>query len=432
MNVPLKAKVYIYCLATIALIFSLFSLKGHSFSPQELPLVLFFVLINTAAESLPVPMPKGATVTVGFATIFAAIILFDTPAVILIAVGGYLFALGKKFNFYQYLFNSAQLCLSAGLAAYVYRQLVANNDIIFDAKASMVFPLLLSSLTYIFLNTLFVALVLGFITNNKPYAYWLSNMKWSAGNFLAMAPLGLLIALIQTNVGSWGVVLFLIPLLLARHSFKSYMDMRQSFLDTIMSLTTAIDAKDSYTRGHSSRVAEYAVATAKVLGYNESQLDKIRYISLLHDAGKIGISEEILNKPSSLSNEEFQEMKRHPVIGGEIVKNVKMLEGGEKIIRHHHERYDGKGYPDGIAGEEIPREARIIGVADSFDAMTSTRPYRKAMTPEEAFAELERCAGSQFDPEIVKAFIKAFPKVKIKSKEEQRAMAEAAATRETE
>ena len=154
--------------------------------------------------------------------------------------------------------------------------------------------------------------------------------------------------------------------------------------------------------------------------------------ALLHDAGKIGIKEHILNKPAALSQSEFQEMQRHPVIGAEIIKNVKMLKDGDSIILHHHERFDGGGYPQGIKEGAIPEGARIIGVADAFDAMTSDRPYRRALTSDEAVGEMHRCSGSQFDPRIVEAFIKVLPSITLTEEDSGvlQAMQEAAATAE--
>jgi putative nucleotidyltransferase with HDIG domain len=227
-----------------------------------------------------------------------------------------------------------------------------------------------------------------------------------------------LIAVIYINIGFWGLVLFLLPLILARHSFQTYMNMRQTFLDTIKSLSVAIDAKDPYTKGHSSRVADYVVSLARELKWPEDRVEFIQYISLIHDVGKVAVPEDILKKSSLLSKEEFAVMKTHSEAGANILKGIKYFSTGVDIIRHHHERWDGNGYPDKIAGEEIPEGARILAVADAFDAMTSDRPYRKSLSYEVALRELQDCAGTQFDPKIVNAFIKIYPQIKDNLPEE--------------
>jgi putative two-component system response regulator len=180
---------------------------------------------------------------------------------------------------------------------------------------------------------------------------------------------------------------------------------RSSFLNTITSLAHALEAKDRYTSGHSRRVAQISVAIAREMGLSEAAIEKIRFAGQLHDIGKIGVREAVLNKPGRLTDEEFEHMGYHPEIGGRILAPV--IDDAEVlgIVRHHHERYDGSGYPDRLAQEAIPLGARILAVADAFDAMTSERPYRGALGLDFALEEIERCAGSQFDPKVVAAFL---------------------------
>jgi putative two-component system response regulator len=183
---------------------------------------------------------------------------------------------------------------------------------------------------------------------------------------------------------------------------------RASFFNAITALAYALEAKDVYTSGHSQRVTEISVAIAKHLGLPSETIEKIRLAGLVHDIGKIGVREAVLNKPGSLSDEEFEHVRLHSVTGERILKPI--VDDGEvlKAVRHHHERYDGTGYPDGLKGEQIPQLARIIAVADTFDAMTSERPYRKALTKDVACAEVERCRGTQFDPEAADAFLEVW------------------------
>ena len=183
-------------------------------------------------------------------------------------------------------------------------------------------------------------------------------------------------------------------------------NLEKAYLDTLSALTNAIDAKDSYTRGHSDRVTDLSVKLAVEAGVDYEDVEKIRLGGMLHDIGKIGIPEIILNKPGRLDNSEYEIIKSHPVLGVSILGSVEFLQKIVPIIKHHHERYDGKGYPDQLKGEEIPYLARIVSIVDTFDAMTTNRPYRKALTTEESLKEIERCKGSQFDPELVDIFIK--------------------------
>jgi putative nucleotidyltransferase with HDIG domain len=239
----------------------------------------------------------------------------------------------------------------------------------------------------------------------SPWGIWLTNIRLFVPNTLALAPMGLLMAGVYQFWGWLGVVIFFVPLMLARHSFKLYMNMRDVFLNTIKALSLAIEAKDNYTRGHSERVAEYSFAIARRLKLPEDQVETIRYMALLHDIGKIGIEEYILNKSGQLTNEEYARIKEHAVIGSNIVKEVEQLGDAYLSVRHHHERFDGAGYPDGLKGDEIPLGARIIAVADTFDAMTSERIYRKGLSSDNAIAELQRVMGRQLDPSVVKAFL---------------------------
>jgi len=181
---------------------------------------------------------------------------------------------------------------------------------------------------------------------------------------------------------------------------------RVSFLSAITALAYALEAKDKYTSGHSQRVAEVSVAIAKELGMPQDSIDKIRLAGLVHDIGKIGVKESILNKAGKLTDEEYQHIKSHCEAGEHILIPIVEDEEILKTVRHHHERYDGRGYPDGLSGEQIPLGARILAVADAYDAMTSERPYREAMSDETACIEIERCKGIQFDPRVVDAFLR--------------------------
>ncbi|MCR5755306.1 MAG: response regulator [Acetatifactor sp.] len=186
---------------------------------------------------------------------------------------------------------------------------------------------------------------------------------------------------------------------------KKTKDNEQLFLHVVSALTSAIDAKDAYTKGHSSRVAQYAREIARRAGYEGKRLENIYMMALLHDVGKIGVPDLVINKPAKLTDEEYDNVKTHTIMGAIILGKIKEMPSLADGARWHHERYDGTGYPDGLTGEEIPEEARIIAVADAYDVMTSYRSYRDPMPQENVREELERGVGTQFDPRMAKIML---------------------------
>ena len=184
-----------------------------------------------------------------------------------------------------------------------------------------------------------------------------------------------------------------------------YEDQHEMFLGTVRALTASIDAKDPYTRGHSERVADLAASLARAMGLSSDEVERIRIAGLVHDIGKIGMPEHILRKPGKLTDEEFGVMKKHPEIGHHILLDIPQLAYVLPGVLHHHERYDGRGYPHGLAGEDIPMSARIIALADSFDAMSSNRTYRSALGRTKVLSEVRNCGGTQFDPRMAEIFV---------------------------
>jgi putative nucleotidyltransferase with HDIG domain len=223
---------------------------------------------------------------------------------------------------------------------------------------------------------------------------------WNFFHILAFIPVGAIIALLYQNSGVWTIALLIIPLFLARYSFQLYLDMREAHINTVAALTSAIDASDPFTHGHSFRVSRYALRVGREMGLSSRDLEMLEYAGLLHDIGKIAIQNDILLKVGPLTEEEWRSLKAHPNIGADIVEQLKFLREAAEVIRSHHERPDGTGYPRGMRGEEVPLAARILNVVDAFDAMTSDRPYRKALPVERVIEELETYRGMQFDAEV--------------------------------
>lgn len=407
-KLTLKVKCYILILLIIAVTIIIYTAQTTNWAEINwIPIIVFLILI-ILSDSFPVTLPHGGKVTVSFAAIAASILLFQPLIVLSISAALELCLLSIRKERVKHLFNALQYIISIGIAALIYNYMAPEAG----AISFLHIPAFITSMAIMFiLNTTFVTLILAFVKNENPYNIWLINLKWSTLNLLSMAPLGVLIAAIYINVGFWGLALFLFPLILARHSFQSYMDMREAFLGTIKSLSLAIDAKDPYTKGHSSRVADYVVLLARELNWPEDKIEFLHYISMIHDVGKVTVPEYIIKKNKVLTSEEYDIMKNHSRAGADIVKDVNYFAQGSDIIKYHHERWDGCGYPENLKEEEIPEGARILAVADAFDAMTSNRPYRKAMSPKDALKELHQCSGSQFDPRVVKAFDQIYPAV---------------------
>jgi len=191
----------------------------------------------------------------------------------------------------------------------------------------------------------------------------------------------------------------------AINNARLYQKIQDSYFEIAKALAQAIEAKDPYTHGHSARVVEYAGLIAQKLNLQEEEKELLKYAAMLHDIGKIGVRGIVLNNPNNLNGEEYDEIKKHPLVGEGIIQPIELLQPIRPLIRHHHEWFNGKGYPDGLSGENIPLGARILTVADAYDAMKSNRPYRKALTEETATRELKRGSGTQFDSKIVELFL---------------------------
>jgi putative nucleotidyltransferase with HDIG domain len=237
-------------------------------------------------------------------------------------------------------------------------------------------------------------------------------------NVLLAMPLGLLIALLfMMENGHWLAILMLFPLLLARYAWALYLESQVQRMKLIHAFVSAMEAKDTYTEGHSRRVEMFSVQIATALKLPKEKVKEIQIAALLHDIGKIGIEDIILHKPAKLTDEERLRIEEHPTIGVSIVEKVGLSEEIKEMIRHHHERYDGHGYPDKLDHTSVSFEAYILGVADAFDAMTSNRPYRAGMSKEKAMSILIEESGKQFHPAVVETFIAIVQSQKEKNTE---------------
>jgi len=377
-----------------------------SADPPAWHILLWWFAFALIAEMSPIRLPGSqAYITVSSALDYAAIVIFGPAVAAMIAAGTTLvsqlfFARQRP---HKMLFNIALFIVTIMVSGSVFRW---AGGVASPSVAELVLPLAACGATYFLIDTFGVSTIVALSQGGSVWRTWQRMYLWTTLTHLAgFVPLGAIIVVIFAHIGLPGVALFLAPLILARYSFKLYMDMRNAHFDTVRALTSAIDASDPFTRGHSERVTAYSVAIARKLGLAERRVLMIEYASLLHDMGKIAVQHDILLKPGKLSDDEWSLMRMHPETGARIVGDLHFLKGAREVVLYHHERYDGQGYPDGLQGSEIPTEARIVKVADAFDAMLSDRPYRKGLSVDDAIAELEGGRGTEFDPVVVDAFL---------------------------
>jgi putative nucleotidyltransferase with HDIG domain len=408
-DLPLRARIFIGGVFFGAAAVVAYAVSAdNDFRPE---IAFTFGVLILLADQFPVKLSQGdGSVSVAFVLVIAAIILGGpAEAGIAQAFGFITFRNFRRTPIPRHLFNVGELALGATLAGLAYH---ATGGITFTSPADMfprVFLPVLAATTIQFLvNSGLVAVVVTLVRGGKLMAVWRAQFRWLATGYMAFAALGIVLAALHIQMGIASIIFLLVPLLVARNAFQASVEMESGYDSTVRSLIKAIEAKDPYTRGHAERVARLSEMTARAYGLSSEQCRVIRYIALMHDVGKLGVSTKILAKPGKLTDEEYEHMKQHPVRGYEIVSEIDFLKAAaETAVRHHHERMDGRGYPDGLVGEQIPVIARIVMVCDAFDSMTSTRVYRKAKGIEDAMVELHRCAGTQFDEVALAALERA-------------------------
>lgn len=386
--------------------------------------IIFFVILSIISESFIIQITEDKYISTGFAVGLAGILTFSPPMAALIIFSGTLLKVYHEDGVYYHLFNSSvykrvfngsAYAIGAFVSGLIY-QFIAQHFELGHFYSMSLFGLMFTIVAYVSVNVLLFTILYAII-DQRGIRVILREMQWIIKNFIGISPLGIIMALAYQRSGWFMVILILGPLIMARYSFKLYIDMKQQYFETIKTLSNALDAKDNYTNGHSIRVADISVAIANQMQMLPNQVETIKTAALLHDIGKIGIPDAIINKPGRLEMSEIYEIRRHPEIGEQILKDVRALKDIAKIVKHHHERYDGNGYPDSLQGEQIPIESAIIAVADAYDAMTSNRIYRMAMTYERAIAIITEEKGVQFHPAVVEAFMQCAHKFQVTEEE---------------
>jgi HD superfamily phosphohydrolase YqeK len=368
------------------------------------------VLLFLVCDSTPAPLMPGrwAWSPSTSVTLASVVLLGPVGAAIVGAVT--VISLRRGLLVAQRLFNGGMYAISAYAAGWAFVTLHGHVNV----PTSAAFPAIIGAFAaaaavHVVVNHVLLAGVL-----------WLTPSDTGAGKMkngidllslmlsdLGYAAFGLLIAALWSVVGPFAAILVVIPLFVARWAIGQYAAQQRAYEATMAALCKAVETKDFYTRGHSERVSRGSSMLAKEIGMRADRLEAITYAGMLHDVGKLGVPTKVLQKSGKLTEEEFAAIQLHPMRGLEIVREIGFLDEALAGIMHHHERIDGRGYPLGLAGDEIPEFARVIAVADAFDSMTSTRSYRGARQIDEAITELRKWSGSQFDPALVDAFVRA-------------------------
>ncbi len=406
-----KLKLYTTLINILGVVIIALSFK-HVLLMQQISMIIFFSCLSIISESLIIPIGDNSYVSIGFAIGLATIMLFDPFFAALVMTVGTLFKVYREndklmhignTSFYKNFFNASAYSISAFVSGYAYQYLKDLTPGIALAGYSIL-GITVTILVYVFVNLL-IYVMLFTILEKKRFSQVFLSQIWYIRNFFGISPVGILMVVAFKSYGWFSVLILFGPLLVARYSFSLYMDMKKMYFETIRTLSKALDAKDEYTNGHSQRVAQYSVKIAENMKLSPKQIETTKTAALLHDIGKIGIKDEVLNKNGKLDFREYYEVQQHPEIGANIIKDVASLNKVSEIIRHHHERFDGNGYPDSLSGEQMPIESAIIAVADAYDAMTSDRSYRKAMSHEAAVEIIRNGSGTQFNPDVVTSFM---------------------------
>lgn len=424
-NRGLRTYIYLTITAGFALLLGLTFTQFETLVPV-LPSVLFLAVLAVIAESQGIAIDNDKAISISFAINISALLLFGIAAAAWVSFATAFFAIvdagrGRKQHFlntpiYKYSINAANYMISIIACGTVFEFLggtylrhlnLVGFEQTFIVIAGMLPAIIVGMAVYVFINTAIVMVYFALQDpgNKSILNDWFRIFSWSAVSMLCVGALGVLLTLVYYSFGGWAVLLFFAPFMLFRYAYVGFSSVQKGYLYTIQAFSAALEAKDKYTVGHARRVERYCEIIAREMNLSNDRTKVLKKASLLHDIGKIGISERILNKDGLLTDEEYEEVKQHPVIGAQMLEGIEFLHREVRIIRAHHVHFDGSGYPEDCAEDADLLEARILTVADSFDAMTSDRSYRKAMTCDEAFAELRACSGTQFMPEVVEALI---------------------------
>lgn len=392
-------------------------------TPHPLEWMLFAALAVTAGTFTISTAPAEASLTVSDTFFIASSLLFGpAPATVTIALDSLLLSWRKRHSWQRVAFNTTAPSLAMWAAATAFFRIAHVEPLSVQPAVAvlLIAPLVCLTIIYFLVNSSLTAVAIGLESGQSPFTVWRGHFQWLSVGYLASASVALCLVIVFQQAGliAVGIVLPVLAVfhLTARATFgrvedaeRHVAEVNRLYTSTIETLAMAIDAKDDVTHSHVRRVQAYAGAIAEAMGVtDEPVLRAIEAAALLHDTGKLAVPEHILNKPGALTASEFEEMKRHVDIGADILSLVEFPFPVVPIVRCHHENWDGSGYPRGVAGQAIPIGARILAVADCFDALTSDRPYRKRLSNDAAFQVLRERRGTMYDPDVVDTFIRIY------------------------
>ena len=405
-DLPVAARIYI----SFVVLVGGFLIVRAALSGPPVKVVLPLAVLLVLAWNLRSPMQNDRTITisVGMPIAIASVLLAPPLAVPLVTACAALNATKKPWV--NRLFNAGMGAILGAASAWTYKAL--GGQILTTATTELsllnvLLPCLAAALVFEAVNGLLLVTVISLTEDVSPLRVWYGTLAQSALPMFIYSIFGLLLAVVWSYVGAISAVLVLAPLMVARWVFAEYSARQEAYEATMRSLIKSVETKDLYTRGHSERVSRASVLIGRGAGLREDRVVTLRYAGMLHDVGKLGVPTSVLQKAGRLTEDEFEAIQKHPLRGREITKDLEFLGEAIEGILYHHERIDGRGYPEGLKGTEIPEFARIIAVADAFDSMTTTRSYRGARSVEDAVLELRNCKGSQFDPVMVEALVGA-------------------------
>jgi len=410
----MRNRLTIYFVVVLILALTSFSIMLKSQLPLTSPspdlvigLEAFFILtLLVVIFSIPL-LSSQSTVSVVPPVIWSMIILFGPfYATIIAVVSNFIYDFQiKKVKYRLIAATTAQQTAAVSIAGMTFLWTggkVGNQEI-----SSLIVPFLASVVVYLLLDSIFSSCLIAFSEEKSIYDAWAVNYQWMVPYEFALIPFSILIIFIYQLLGLIGLMLFLIPLLMIRRSYSLNIDLIKTYKETVQAFVRTIEAHDPYTAGHSNRVAKYSKSLAKQLKMPFHEIERLEVSAYLHDVGKVAnyFSENILTNEDKLEPEQEEKKYIHLYQSNHLISGISILKKVGEIIAHHHERWDGTGYPDGLAGKRIPQPSRILMIADAYDAMTTDRSYRKAMSRNEAIQELQGNAGSQFDAKFVNIFI---------------------------
>lgn len=409
-NLPLPARIYILLIFGLALGAMVASLSSLLAEPSLSAVALLLAFAIATLDLFPVRLPimengNGVEVTVSIAAKIAAILLLPTAFVVFAVFTGTLLAeVLIKRSGTRLVFNVGMMTVNCAVSAMVYH-LLQQPDVSPLGSLQNLLALVALGLSDVVFNGLLVSMIIALVTHSPIGYVWAQNYKPLILHDLSMIPIGVFIYILWQYT-PWSVLLAALPLLVMRYSYQLIAHLGLQTREALYALARVLDERDEHTSEHSDHVAEHAGLIARTLDLGPEQVELIMVAAALHDIGKVGMRNDILFKAGILTQEERETAKRHAALGGELLQKFPMFDKGAVYVRHHHERWDGTGYPDGLQGEAIPLGARIIAVADSYQAMTEKREYREPLSEETALRELRANAGTQFDPAVVDAFLR--------------------------